>query len=248
MAEYLGTRHHEFVYRPADVVDALETVIYHLESDDPALIRSAIPCYFVSRLAADWVKVVLSGEGADEAFAGYQYFGDVTDPQGLHRESVRTLYGLHNMNLQRVDRMTMAHALEGRVPFLDIDFLDLVMGLAPAMKLHGQGHPDGHPEKWLLRRAFIGVLPEEILWRTKAEFAQGCGSEWTIREHAERAVSDAEFASARARVAGDATASKEAYYYRRIFEGFFPGEAVRRTVGRWRGAMALASSCDTAPS
>jgi asparagine synthase (glutamine-hydrolysing) len=234
VAEHLGTRHHEYVYTPGEAICMLEEAIAHLESYDSALLRSAMPCYFVSRIASDHVKVVLTGEGSDEAFAGYLYFGSVGNPATLHRECVRLLTGLHSMNLQRVDRMTMAHSIEGRVPFLDIDFLEAVMAIDPSKKLHG---PD-RPEKWLLRDAVTGLLPEAILWRTKQEFAQGCGSEWTLREHCEEIVSDHDMASAAQRFPVDTPQTKEAFHYRRIFEDIFPGKTSRRTVGRWRGAFA----------
>jgi asparagine synthase (glutamine-hydrolysing) len=242
VARHLGTRHHEYVYTREEAIDALDTVIAHLESYDPALLRSAIPGYFVSRLAAGHVKMILNGEGADEAFAGYAYFASVQDPDALQRESARLLAGLHNLNLQRLDRMTMAHGLEGRVPFLDIEFLGLAMGLDPALKLH---RPD-RLEKWPLRTAFDGVLPDAILWRRKLEFAQGCGSEWTLREHCEAAVSDADFAGRGRQFPIDMPETKEAYHYRRLFEERFPGESPRRTVGRWRGAMATREDGDYA--
>ena len=231
---YLGTHHHEFVYTAEDMIEVLEPVIYHLESYDPALIRNAIPCYFVSKLAADYVKVVLSGEGSDEAFAGYRYFGDLSNGNALHHESVRILRCLHNMNLQRVDRMTMAHSLEGRVPFLDTNFLDVVMAIDPEAKLH---RPD-RIEKWLLRHAFEGFLPESILWRTKEEFAQGCGSELALREHCDRLVTDTGLERSNEHFPIDTPKTKEAFHYRRIFEQFFPGDALRLTVGRWRGTAA----------
>jgi len=236
VAEHLGTRHHEYVYSPEEAIRELENVIVHLESYDPALIRSAVPCYFVSRLAAESVKVVLSGEGSDEAFAGYRYMADIRDPLALHRECVRLLLHLHNMNLQRVDRMTMAHSLEGRVPFLDLDFLGWAMSMDPAEKLRAKDRP----EKWLLRRAFEPVLPAEIVWRTKEEFAAGCGSESILEAHGERAVSDADFRNASRRFPVDTPATKEAFLYRRIFEEHFPGESARRTVGRWLAAAPAA--------
>jgi asparagine synthase (glutamine-hydrolysing) len=233
VAEHLGTQHHEYVYTPVEATGMLEDAISHLESYDPALLRSAVPCYFVSKIASDHVKVVLTGEGSDEAFAGYLYFGSVDDPATLHRECVRLLTSLHNMNLQRVDRMTMAHSIEGRVPFLDIDFLNAVMAIDPGNKLHRPARP----EKWLLRNAVTDLLPESILWRTKQEFAQGCGSEWTLREHCEEVVSDDDLATASQRFPVDTPETKEAFHYRRIFENIFPGETSRRTVGRWSGAF-----------
>jgi asparagine synthase (glutamine-hydrolysing) len=240
VANHLGTRHHEYIYTPAEVVAALETVIWHLESYDPALLRSAVPTFFVSRLAAQHVKMVLNGEGADEIFAGYGHFAAIDDPAALQRDSVRLLSGLHNLNLQRVDRMTMAHGLEGRVPFLDMDFVDRATAFDPRLKLHRQDRP----EKWPLRAAFEGVLPDTILWREKQEFAQGCGSEWTLREHCEAIVSDAELADAARRFPIDTPDSKEAFHYRRIFEEMFPGESLRRTVGRWRGAFDSSEECE----
>jgi asparagine synthase (glutamine-hydrolysing) len=129
--------------------------------------------------------------------------------------------------------MTMAHGLEGRVPFLDMDFVECASAFDPRLKLHSQDRP----EKWPLRAAFEGVLPDTILWREKQEFARGCGSEWTLREHCEAIVSDADLADAGRRFPIDTPDSKEAYHYRRIFEEMFPGEPLRRTVGRWRGAF-----------
>lgn len=236
VARHLGTNHHEIVYSAADAIAALPDVITHLESYDPALIRSAVPCYFVSKLAARRVKVVLSGEGSDEIFAGYGYMKHIHDPAALHRECVRLLLGLHNMNLQRVDRMTMAHALEGRVPFLDVGFLAAAMALDPAEKLHQRGRP----EKWLLRRACADLLPEEILWRPKQEFAAGAGSEGIFADHAEDVVRAADVERATERFPIDPPASKEELLFRQIFHDRFPGDAARRTVGRWRGSATVA--------
>lgn len=229
-AEHIGTRHHEYVYTRDEAEAAVEHVIAHLESYDPALIESSVPCYFVSKLASQHVKVVLSGEGADEVFAGYGYFADIRDPAALHAECTRLLLGLHNMNLQRVDRMTMAHALEGRVPFLDLAFVARAMRQDPALKTI-----DARPEKWLLRRAVSDLLPPEIVWRTKQEFAHGSGSASALSEHAQRAVSDADFTRRSELFPGDTPTTKQAFAYRRIFEERFPGEERRRTVGRWRG-------------
>jgi len=229
VADHLGTRHHEYVYSAEEAVGVLRTVISHLESYDAALIRSAVPCYFVSKLTSERVKVVLTGEGSDEAFAGYRYFQGIDEPAALHRECVRLLLGLHNMNLQRVDRMTMAHGLEGRVPFLDVAFLAWAMALDPIEKLH---RPD-RPEKWLLRRAVQDLLPSEIVWRAKQEFAEGCGSEQILKQHGGHAVTDADFGRAAERFPADTPTTKEAFLYRRIFEEMFPGEPLRRTVGRW---------------
>ena len=231
VADFLGTDHHEFIYNRDDVVEALPQVIYHLESFDPALVRSAIPTYFVSRLAREHVKVILTGEGADEAFAGYLYFKDIDRKEALQDESIRILSGLHNLNLQRVDRATMAHSIEGRVPFLDIDFLKYATAIDPHLKLAGEGRM----EKWLLRKAFTGYLPEEVLWRTKMEFADGSGSAKLIGEFAENEISDAEFEEQKDAFQDISLVSKEELYYLKLFQGFFGAEGVHRVVGRWRG-------------
>jgi len=234
VADHLGTRHHQLVYRAEEAVALLPTVIEHLESYDPALIRSALPCFLVARLAADHVKVVLTGEGADEAFAGYGYFAGVGDPAAVHRECARLLAGLHHMNLQRVDRMTMAHGLEARVPFLDVAFLRRAMALDPDDKLHRADRPG----KALLRRAFAGLLPAAIGARVKQEFAAGAGAEAVLAAHASAAVSDADLRGAAAEFPDDPPTDKEALLYRRVFAERFPTPAQRRTVGRWRGGFA----------
>ncbi len=233
VAEHLGTRHHEYVYTAAEAEAVIPRVIEHLESYDPALIESAVPCWFVSKLAAEHVKVVLSGEGADEVFAGYGYFASVRDPVTLHRECVRLLFGLHNMNLQRVDRMTMAHALEGRVPFLDRDFVALGMRRDPALKLTTADRPEKH----MLRRAVADLLPSEIVWRKKQEFAHGSGSAGILSAHGEASVSDADFARRAVLYPVDTPTTKAGFAYRRIFDEMFPGEARRKTVGRWHGRV-----------
>ncbi len=231
VAEYLETEHHELIYTKEDMIRVLKTVIYHLESYDPALIRSAIPCYFVSKLASDYVKVVLSGEGSDEAFAGYSYFREMSNPVALHRESVRILQSLHNINLQRVDRMTMAHSLEARVPFLDTEFLAMAMTIDPEIKLHGSERA----EKWILRKAFDKLLPDEILWRTKEEFAKGCGSESVLEKYCDSYIGDNKFEKRKSLFPIDTPTTKEAFHYRCIFDEFFPGDALLETVGRWKG-------------
>lgn len=230
VAVVLRTEHYERVYTLQEAVARLEEVIYHLESYDPALIRSALPCFFVSELAARHVKVVLTGEGADELFAGYGYMARIPDSDSLHRECARLLRGLHSMNLQRVDRMTMAHGLEGRVPFLDVGFADWAMSLDPQLKLR---HAD-QPEKWLLRAAAAKRLPFAIAMRPKLEFSAGSGSEGPLEAYAHVRVSDGELASAPQRFPVDPPRTKEELLYRTIFEALFPGEGARSTVARWR--------------
>ena len=231
VAEHLGTVHHEYVYSEAEMQAVLSDVIYYLESYDPALVRSAIPCYIVSRLASAHVKVVLSGEGADELFAGYSYFADYDDSMALHQEAINILQGLHNLNLQRVDRMTMAHSLEGRVPFLDVDFIELCMRIDPHLKLYSTSGT----EKWLLRKAFEDMLPQEIVWRDKMEFAQGCASSGVLENHAEVAISQQELAEAKSQ--GLPVSSQEELFYYRIFEQHFPHPDAAKVIGRWGGTL-----------
>jgi asparagine synthase (glutamine-hydrolysing) len=180
-------------------------------------------------MAADHVKVALTGEGADELFGGYSHTQQIRDPLALHRESVRLLRGLHSMNLQRVDRMTMAHGLEGRVPFLDLDFVDFVMGLDPSLKLR---RPHGL-EKGILRAAAEQLLPREIAQRPKLEFSQGSATDLVLEQYAEAKVTDQDMARAAIRFPLETPRSKEELLYRSIFEGLFPGEPARRTVSRW---------------
>ena len=231
VADHLGTVHHEYVYSEAEMQAVLSDVIYYLESYDPALVRSAIPCYMVSRLASEHVKVVLSGEGADELFAGYSYFADYDDSMALHRETVAILQGLHNLNLQRVDRMTMAHSIEGRVPFLDVDFIELCMRIDPQLKLYSSSRT----EKWLLRKAFEDLLPQEIVWRDKMEFAQGCASSGVLEIHAEAAISQQALAEARSQ--GLPISTREELFYYRIFEKHFPHPDAAKVIGRWGGTL-----------
>ena len=231
VADHLGTVHHEYVYSEAEMQAVLSEVIYYLESYDPALVRSAIPCYIVSRLASEHVKVVLSGEGADELFAGYSYFADYEDSMALHREAIAILQGLHNLNLQRVDRMTMAHSLEARVPFLDVDFIERCMQIDPQLKLYSTSGT----EKWLLRKAFEDLLPQEIVWRDKMEFAQGCASSGVLETHAESAISPQELAEAKSQ--GLPVSTQEELFYYRIFEKHFPHPDAARVIGRWEGTL-----------
>ena len=235
VADFLGTDHHEYVYDQNEVIKILPEVIYHLESFDPALVRSAIPTFFVSRLASDYVKVILTGEGSDELFAGYRYFEDIDKEEYLHNESVRIISGLHNLNLQRVDRMTMAHSIEGRVPFLDLAFVEYALKIDPQLKMTSQDRM----EKWLLRKAFTGYLPDEVLWRTKMEFADGCGSALLLARYAEDEITDAEFEAQRQPSEHLRLHSKEELLYFRIFQRYFNTLGIHKTVGKWRGTYPM---------
>lgn len=227
-AEFLGTDHHLRVYTEDEVLKTLPRVAAHLESFDAALFRSAVPTYFVSELARRHVKVVLTGEGADELYAGYQYLKDLPQGEPLHRELLRITRDLHYVNLQRTDRMTMAHSLEGRVPYLDWAHVGFGLTLPTSLKIHG---PE-RTEKWLLRKAFPGLLPEDLLWRGKQKFAEGTGSFDVIRREAERQIPDAEFEREAARAPVPLRTKEELYCYRLFRENVdLPLPALRGLVG-----------------
>lgn len=231
VARYLGTVHHEYLYTRQEVLEVLPQVIYHLESFDPSLIRSAVPTFFVSRLVAGEVKVILSGEGADELFGGYSYLKEITGSEELHEELFRSIKALHNINLQRLDRMTMAHSIEGRVPFLDLDLINFASVIPPEYKLYGPQKI----EKWILRKAFESYLPRDIIWRDKEQFAEGCGSDRIIQDMVEKQIPNHEFQRDREAIDPPLRSKEELYYYR-IFKEFFPAPKIVDTVGRWATA------------
>lgn len=178
------------------------------------------------------MKVVLTGEGADELFGGYEYFGAIAEPERIHDECASLLLRLHSMNLQRVDRMTMAHGLEGRVPFLDVDFVAWSMSLDPRQK---QWQP-GALEKMLLRSAFRELLPPAIVSRRKLEFSAGAGIDAIVASYAEQRVTDRDLANAGTLFPIDTPVTKQELLYRRLFEGCFPGRWPQANVQRWRGS------------
>ncbi|MBO0804802.1 MAG: asparagine synthase (glutamine-hydrolyzing) [Nocardiopsaceae bacterium] len=211
VAGFLGTEHHEAVLGAADAIAALDEVVAAVESFDASLIRSAVPNWFLSQLAARHVKTVLTGEGADELFAGYGYYHrEHPDPGALDRELERTLGQLHGLNLQRCDRVTMAHGLEARVPFLDSDVIAHAMSLPPELKAL---EPDG-TEKGHLRRAFAGWLPESLLWRRKVQFGTGSGAQEVLAPHFDGLISDGELEAARRESGVDLRSNEELAYYR----------------------------------
>lgn len=237
VAAHLGTVHHEFVFDEEDVARALPDVIHHLESFDPALVRSAVATWFVSRLASEHVKVVLMGEGADELFAGYEYLGGLPDAS-LQGELVTLTGALHNTNLQRADRMTMAWSLEGRVPFLDRALVEFALeGVPPAWKLRPRGVRGEPAEKWILRLAAGADLPDEIAWRRKEKFSHGTGASALLARLAAGAVSDAEVRRTRLPGGRSAAVSREEILYYRVYDEFFPGGYGAGTVGRTRSVV-----------
>ena len=238
-AEALGTVHHGFVYTFWEGLDALPEVIRHIETYDVTTIRAATPMYLLARrIKAMGVKMVLSGEGSDELFGGYLYFHKAPSAEAFHEETVRKLDALHSYDCLRANKAMMAWGVEARVPFLDLEFIDVAMGMDAAHKMVDKSGVDKSGagnrkiEKAVLREAFQGALPDAILWRQKEQFSDGVGYGWIdgLKAHAEQAVSDREFAAAAARYPFNTPASKEAYFYRRIFEQHFPGEACAATV------------------
>lgn len=228
VARRLGTVHHERVYTEADVARALPEVIRFLESFDAPLVRSAIPMYFIAKLASEHVKVVLMGEGADELFAGYAYLERLGGGERLRRELADITVRLQDTNLQRGDRMTMAHGLEGRVPFLDLGLVRYVSRL-PVELL--EPRPD-RPEKWLLREACRGLLPEEVLRRKKMKFSEGAGSAGVAADLAARTVTREEFERCREVEPGLVLRSPEELYYYRIWRDRLGAEVPASLVGR----------------
>ena len=229
VAAHVGTDHHECVCSPAELGDALPRAIAVLESFEPALVRGAVPNYLLARHVAKYVKVVLCGEGADELFAGYEYLRGFTAGPQLHGELVRLVEGLHKLDLQRTDRVTMAHGVEARPPFLQRDVVSFALSLPGHWKLSSAGAI----EKGLLRRAFDGWLPAPLLWRRKAQFGDGSGASAALRE-ATRKLAPVDLETARR--SDPALRSIEEMVYRRIFDDHFDGVRPRALLGRFATA------------
>jgi len=228
-AEAIGTIHHEFRFTVQEGLDALSDVVYHLETYDVTTVRASTPMYLMARrIKAMGIKMVLSGEGADEIFGGYLYFHKAPDAGEFHAETVRKLGRLHLYDCLRANKSMAAWGIEARVPFLDREFLDVAMGIDAAHKMI----VDGRTEKEILRRAFAGALPDQILWRQKEQFSDGVGYSWidALKEHAEREVHSAQLERARYRFPHNPPATREAYLYRQIFESHFPSAAAANCV------------------
>ncbi|QSX76299.1 asparagine synthase B [Lysobacter arenosi] len=233
-AQALGTVHHGFTYTFEEGLDALPEVIRHIETYDVTTIRASTPMFLLARrIKAMGVKMVLSGEGSDEIFGGYLYFHKAPNAREFHEETVRKIDALYNYDCLRANKSMMAWGVEPRVPFLDVEFLDVAMRMDAQYKMAGPG-PDGtrRIEKSILREAFDGYLPESILWRQKEQFSDGVGYGWIdgLKAHAQAQVSDRVFAAAASRFPVNPPQTKEAYLYRHIFEQFFPSAACAETV------------------
>lgn len=233
-ADRLGTVHHGFEYTFEEGLDALPEVIRHIETYDVTTIRASTPMFLLARrIKAMGVKMVLSGEGSDEVFGGYLYFHKAPDAREFHQELVRKLDALNHYDCLRANKSMMAWGVEPRVPFLDREFLDVAMRMDAAHKMVRKGS-DGpqRMEKGVLRQAFEGYLPDEILWRQKEQFSDGVGYGWIdgLKAHAEAQVSDRELAATARRFPINPPQTKEAYWYRSVFERFYPSPAAADTV------------------
>jgi asparagine synthase (glutamine-hydrolysing) len=230
-ADALGTVHHGFKYTFEEGLDALPDVIRHIETYDVTTIRASTPMFLLARrIKAMGVKMVLSGEGSDEIFGGYLYFHKAPNAREFHEELVRKLDALYNYDCLRANKSMMAWGVEPRVPFLDVEFLDVAMKMDAQAKMVDK--KNGRIEKAILREAFDGYLPGSILWRQKEQFSDGVGYGWIdgLKAHAEKQVSDRELAAADKRFPINPPLTKEAYFYRSLFEQAFPSPAAAETV------------------
>ncbi|MBQ6309125.1 MAG: asparagine synthase B [Prevotella sp.] len=240
VADYIGTVHHEIHYTIQEGLDVIRDVIYFTETYDVTTVRASTPMYLLARVIKSMgIKMVLSGEGADEVFGGYLYFHKAPSARAFHEETVRKLSKLHYYDCLRANKSLSAWGVEGRVPFLDKEFLDVAMNINPQTKMCGiDPSSDGQKrfiiEKKIVREAFSDMLPREIIWRQKEQFSDGVGYAWidTLKKITSEAVTDEQMTHARERFPINPPLNKEEYYYRSIFEEFFPSESAARSVNQ----------------
>ena len=237
VADHIGTIHHEIKFTIQEGLDAIKDVIYNLETYDITTVRASTPMYLMARVIKSMgIKMVLSGEGADEIFGGYLYFHKAPNAQEFHEETVRKLDKLHMYDCNRANKSLAAWGIEGRVPFLDKEFMDVAMRINPQDKMI-----DGEPldlrsrqamEKWVIRKAFESYLPESVAWRQKEQFSDGVGYSWidTLKDVVEKEVSDEQLANSKFKFPIQTPTTKEEYYYRTIFTSHFPSDAAARCV------------------
>lgn len=229
VADFIGTVHHEIHYAIQEGLDAIRDVIYYIETYDVTTVRASTPMYLLARVIKSMgIKMVLSGEGADEVFGGYLYFHKAPDARAFHEETVRKLSKLYLYDCLRANKSLSAWGVEGRVPFLDKEFLDVAMRIHPASKMC----PGKTIEKKVVREAFTHLLPESVAWRQKEQFSDGVGYSWidTLKQITSEAVSDEQMAHAAERFPIHTPMNKEEYYYRSIFEEYFPSESAALSV------------------
>lgn len=229
VADYIGTVHHEINYSIQEGLDAVRDVIYYIETYDVTTVRASTPMYLLARVIKSMgIKMVLSGEGADEVFGGYLYFHKAPDAKAFHEETVRKLSKLYLYDCLRANKSLSAWGVEGRVPFLDKEFLDVAMRMNPQDKMC----PGKVIEKKIIREAFSDLLPQSVAWRQKEQFSDGVGYSWidTLKAMTSQAVSDEQMAEAAVRFPINTPKTKEEYYYRSIFEEYFPSDSAARSV------------------
>jgi len=229
VADHIGTVHHEINFTVQEGIDAIRDVIYHLETYDVTTVRASTPMYLMARaIKSLGIKMVLSGEGADELFGGYLYFHKAPNSKEFHEETVRKLEKLHQYDCLRANKSLAAWGIEGRVPFLDKEFIETAMNINPEDKMI----KNGRIEKWVLREAFKDYLPESVLWRQKEQFSDGVGYSWidSLKELVSNEVSDEDIEKASEIFPVNTPLNKEEYYYRTIFQEHFSSEAAAKSV------------------
>ena len=229
VADHIGSVHHEIIFTIQEGLDAIRDVIYNIETYDVTTIRASTPMYLMARVIKSMgIKMVLSGEGSDELFGGYLYFHKAPNAKEFHEETVRKLSKLHMYDCLRANKSLAAWGIEGRVPFLDKEFIDVAMRINPNDKMiNGE-----RMEKWVLRKAFEDLLPESVAWRQKEQFSDGVGYSWidTLKETVNLAITDEQLENAKFKFPIQTPTSKEEYYYRMIFTDHFPSNAAALSV------------------